>query len=74
MNNLYFSSLILIETGDTESLDNIVLCFVCSNSKSTSGDAVYALSWTCIILKEVMAPQSNISDDSIQQLVRFPKK
>ncbi|PVD31523.1 hypothetical protein C0Q70_06936 [Pomacea canaliculata] len=36
--------------------------------KSTSGDALFALSWTCIVLREGLV-QNDISEQSLQQLV-----
>lgn len=40
----------------------------CFSSKSTSGDALFALSWTCIVLREGLV-QNDISEQSLQQLV-----
>ena len=41
--------------------------FVCS--KSSSGEALYVLSMTCIALKEVLSSSSHVSDEVLQQLV-----
>ncbi|KAK7087777.1 stalled ribosome sensor GCN1-like [Littorina saxatilis] len=60
------SSVKNITTALTPFADN---CKQIAPSKSSSGDALYALNLTCIILKEVLSSQSNVSDDALQQLV-----
>ncbi|XP_005111057.1 eIF-2-alpha kinase activator GCN1 [Aplysia californica] len=44
---------------------------IANPSRSSSGDALLGLSWTCVVLKQAMTPSSGIASSALQQLINL---
>ncbi|KAL8584753.1 hypothetical protein ACOMHN_035672 [Nucella lapillus] len=68
----------VVRVFPTPTVTNIVTAFTplaegykknASPCKSSSGDSLYALTLTCVVLREILSAQSNVPAKSMQQLV-----